>query len=181
MLGDNMLVASIVEQGQFKRNVYLPKNVHGWYDYHSELWFEGGQQITIPAPIDYSPLLIKAGAIIPVNDAEVTFKTKSIDERGFMMFPTKGNGENEYSLYEDDGITNNYKKGICTFVKLKMKSSENKIEVDIVKEGNYQLPYDSVRIYFPKLEMRQIVLNNKYMENNNENIYSMDINKIGSL
>jgi len=175
MLGDDMLIASVVEPGQVNRKVYLPKNGDGWYDYNTGLWFEGEQEITIPAPIDYSPLLIKAGAIIPINDAEITFETKSKDERGFMLFPTMGSGENEYSLYEDDGITNDYKKGICTFVKLKMQSTENKIEINISTKGNYQLSYTAVRIYLPKSEVRQIVVNNKYVDKNNNNVYSVEI------
>ncbi|WP_291635270.1 glycoside hydrolase family 31 protein [Clostridium sp.] len=178
MLGDDMLVASVVEPGQFNRKVYLPKNEDGWYDYHTGLWFEGGQKITIPAPIDYAPLLIKAGAIIPVNDAKITFETKSKDERGFMLFPTKGTGESEYSLYEDDGLTNDYKKGICTFVKLKMKSTESKIEIHISAEGNYKIPYTEVRIYLPKTEIRQIVVNGECIEKNDLNVYSADINKM---
>ena len=173
MLGEDMLVASVVEAGQFERKVYLPKNEDGWYDYHTELWFEGGQDIIIPAPIDYSPLLIKAGAIIPVNDAKITFETKSKDERGFMLFPAKKNGKSEYSLYEDDGLTNDYKKGVCTFVKLKMQTTENEIEINISTEGNYKINYTSVRIYLPKAEIRRLVLNHKCMEKNNDNVYSV--------
>ncbi|ADH61420.1 Alpha-glucosidase [Thermoanaerobacter mathranii subsp. mathranii str. A3] len=171
MLGDDMLIASVVEKGQYEREVYLPKHNDGWYDYHTGLWYEGGQKVKVPAPLDYSPLLIRGGAIIPINDADITFETKSRDERGFMIFPHKHNGRTEFKLYEDDGYTNDYKKGIFTFVNVNMDCDDEKINIKIFAEGKYKLPYDVVRIYLPKSEARQIIINGKTFDKNNENIY----------
>lgn len=171
MLGDDMLVASVVEEGQYEREVYLPEYNDGWYDYNTGLWFEGGQKVKVPAPLNYSPLFIRAGAVIPVNDAKITFETKSKDERGFMVFPHKNIGKTEFKLYEDDGYTNDYKKGIFAFVNVNMECDEEKIQIDISKEGKYELPYNKIKIHLPKSEVRKIVINGKIFEKNNENVY----------
>ncbi len=51
---------------------------------------KGGKKVEIPAPLHYTPLLAKAGAIILINEAEVTFSTKNMDERGFLLFLVEG-------------------------------------------------------------------------------------------
>ncbi len=38
MLGDSLLVASVVEKGKKEREVYLPNNPGGWYDFHVGTW-----------------------------------------------------------------------------------------------------------------------------------------------
>lgn len=178
MLGEHMLVASVVEEGQYERSVYLPENITGWYDYHTGLWYQGGRSITIPAPLAYTPLLIKGGSIIPINDADISFSTKDKDERGFNLFPHRVSGESIYELYEDDGYSNDYLKEIYTIVKIKMISDAEKISVEINKKGKYQLPYDKVRFYLPKGEGRKIFINGKAYNHNNDNVYAIKLEEM---
>ncbi|UYA60692.1 Alpha-glucosidase [Pectobacterium sp. F1-1] len=67
MLGRDILVASVVEPGQRQRAVYLPANTSGWYDFHSGQWFSGGKTIVLDAPLERLPLLVRAGAMIPLS------------------------------------------------------------------------------------------------------------------
>ncbi|WP_070000263.1 glycoside hydrolase family 31 protein [Cellulosilyticum sp. I15G10I2] len=175
MLGNDLLVASVVEKGQFERPVYLPEYTQGWYDFNTGIWYEGGQTVNIPAPLHYTPLLIKAGAIIPINDAEITFETKAQDKRGFMVFPAKGIANSNYELYEDDGYTNDYKNNIFTIVKVKMISDEHSVQLEISSQGEYKLPYNTIRIYLPKSEVREVIINGKKAEKNIECIYEVEL------
>lgn len=173
MLGESLLVASVVEKGKLERKVYLPKYEQGWYDFHTEKWYEGGQEVILSAPFDYTPLLAKAGSIIPINDPDITFETKSRDERGFMLFPNREEGETFFELYEDDGITMDYTSGCYTKININMKTTKEKLDITINKKGKYKLPYDDVRIYLPKHEARNIIINGKQCSINKENIYSI--------
>jgi alpha-glucosidase len=173
MLGNYMLVASVVEKGQFERKVYLPDFGEGWYDFNTGIWYEGGQEVTIPAPLNYTPLMIKTGGIIPINDSQITFETKDIDTRGFMIFPPKSNGDSCYESYEDDGVTNDYKKGIYSFVNVNVISTEEDINISITKQGKYELNYNTVRIYLPKGEKRKVIINDQVFPNNNDNTYEI--------
>ncbi|WP_226670689.1 glycoside hydrolase family 31 protein [Metabacillus litoralis] len=158
MLGESMLVASVVEKGQRERSVYLPKSEGGWYDYHTSQWYEGGQTVSIPAPLEYNPLLIKAGSIIPVNDADSSFAGKEMDERGFLLFPHKESGSTSYDLYEDDGISANYQDN-HTIVSVQMEADSESLNVSYKIEGEYKLPYQTLRFYLPENDQRTIYIN----------------------
>ncbi|QCX34819.1 DUF5110 domain-containing protein [Caloramator sp. E03] len=88
-----------------------------------------------------------------------------------MVFPHRHNGKTEFKLYEDDGYTNDYKKGIFAFVNVNMECDREKVKIDISEEGKYELPYNKVKIHLPKSETRKIVINGKTLEKNNENVY----------
>ena len=157
MLGDSLLVASVVEKGKKEREVYLPNNPGGWYDFHVGTWYEGGKKVEIPAPLHYTPLLAKAGAIIPINEAEVTFSTKNMDERGFLLFPCRGKGKSSYSLYEDDGLTNEYLHTFA-YIHVDMETTEDEIQINISKEGSYELPYNQITFHLPEKEQRKLTI-----------------------
>ncbi len=162
MVGDDLLVASVVEKGQFERDVYLPNEKNGWMDFHTGLWYEGGQTVTIPAPLQYNPLLVRGGAIIPVNDAEINFKTKGDDKRGFLLFPpVSGKGSSSYDLFEDDGETKGYKEGKFALVHVEMKWNAEEVQVKLSKSGNFELPYKEVALHLPEADGRKLVVNGK--------------------
>ncbi len=52
LLGRDLLVASVVEPGARQREVWLPDNQAGWYDFYSHQWFAGGQWVTLDAPLE---------------------------------------------------------------------------------------------------------------------------------
>ena len=71
-----MLVASIMEEGAQSKNIYLPEG-NSWYDYNTNEIYNSGQIVTIQTCLNDFPLLIKEGAIIPINNTEYTFITKN--------------------------------------------------------------------------------------------------------
>jgi hypothetical protein len=65
-LGPTFLVAPVVEPGATTRTVYLPAG--DWVDYWAGTAYAGGQEVTVPAPLDGRgpPVFARAGAIIPL-------------------------------------------------------------------------------------------------------------------
>ncbi len=55
MFGPQKLVAPVLEAGQREREVYLPRGARWQYCETGEI-FEGGQKITVPAPLDVIPV-----------------------------------------------------------------------------------------------------------------------------
>lgn len=158
MLGESMLVASVVEKGKTERAVYLPMNDGGWYNFHTSEWHEGGELVTVPAPLDYNPLLIKAGSIIPINDTNPSFSTKDKEDRGFILFPHRQEGSANYQLYEDDGVSANYQENHAT-ISVSMESTPTMIQMKLEIEGTYILPYSKIRFYLNGNDQRKMLIN----------------------
>jgi len=68
MLGQNLLVAPVVEQGACKREVYLPALPNGapWFDFFSKAPYASGQVHLIDVKLDQLPLFVPSGSAIPV-------------------------------------------------------------------------------------------------------------------
>lgn len=159
ILGNELLVASVVEKGQRERPVYLPNESEGWYDFYTGEWYAGGQTVIVEAPLHRIPLLVKGGAVIPLNTAQASFKTKHLDERTVCLYPHKENGTTVYRLYEDDGLSVIDEQSHA-FIVIEMVTTENEIIVNVSKEGSYKLPYDDISFVLPATETRPLTINN---------------------
>ncbi|WYQ55292.1 glycoside hydrolase family 31 protein [Bacillus sp. FSL W7-1282] len=162
LVGPSMLVASVVEPGVSERTVYAPAHNGGWYDFYTGNHVEGGTTTTLPAPSHQTPLLVKAGAIIPVNEAKRTFAKKDEDKRGFLLFPSRGAGHtSNYTLYEDDGITKNWQSAHA-LVSIEMTTTADAIHVttNVVSKG-FSLPYKEARFTIMTDDSRPLFVNGK--------------------
>ncbi len=65
MFGSDILVAPVMEEGVTERTVYLPEGTN-WVDANTKAVYEGGQRVTIPAPLDIIPILVREGAEIEI-------------------------------------------------------------------------------------------------------------------
>jgi alpha-D-xyloside xylohydrolase len=61
MFGPDLLVAPVMEEGVRTRTVYLPAGA-AWTDAYTKKAYEGGQTVTVPAPIDVIPVFLRDGA-----------------------------------------------------------------------------------------------------------------------
>ncbi|MBS7706597.1 glycoside hydrolase family 31 protein [Chelatococcus asaccharovorans] len=95
MLGSDLLVAPVLEEGAATRDVYLPAHPGGWYDWHDHSHWEGGRVVTVPAPLGRLPLFARAGAIIPVAEGAETTA---------VIFGTSADTASGV-IYADDGET----------------------------------------------------------------------------
>ena len=106
MLGPAFLVAPVSEQGATSRDVYLPAGTD-WYDWWNDRKIPGGQTIRAEAPIDRMPIFVRAGSIVPMGVQVPSTATKQALE-AIRVYPGR---DSSFTLYDDDGVTNAYKKG----------------------------------------------------------------------
>ncbi|HTD13882.1 MAG TPA: glycoside hydrolase family 31 protein [Chthoniobacterales bacterium] len=155
MLGGSLLVAAVVEQGARERKVYLPVGT-GWFDFWSGDYYEGGQEITLAAPWAYPPLVVKAGAIIPLNVAEQHFNSRA-EERGFALFPpTRGSFSDEF--FEDDGLSEDFRKGRYGLWAVTMQCDPATIAIDIKATGAEPPKDRQVTLLLPLPEQRKVTV-----------------------
>jgi alpha-glucosidase (family GH31 glycosyl hydrolase) len=105
--GDAFLVAPVHEPGVTNRKVWLPpENV--WTDYWTGATYAGGQEIVLPVTLDHLPLLVRAGAIIPMRDYAPSVLRGSNATLTLDVYPEGAPADSQFTLYEDDGTSNDY-------------------------------------------------------------------------
>lgn len=65
MFGPDLLVAPVMEAGVTQRQVYLPAGAV-WKDAYTGETYQGGQTVTVPAPMDVIPVLLRDGKDYPI-------------------------------------------------------------------------------------------------------------------
>ncbi|MFH1051784.1 MAG: TIM-barrel domain-containing protein [bacterium] len=101
--GKEFLVAPIVDTNIRKRQVLLPKG--RWIDYWTKNIYDGDLSITIDAPLENIPLLVKLGSFIPTLPQIYNTEDYKGDTLIIEYYPHIDNPVSQYTMYEDDGIT----------------------------------------------------------------------------
>ena len=68
MFRPDLLVAPVMETGAAERTVYLPRGATCKDAWTGEM-YEGGRTVTVPAPIDVIPVMIRDGKDFPAFQA----------------------------------------------------------------------------------------------------------------
>jgi len=135
MFGPAFLVAPITEQGVQSRSVYLPAGAD-WYNYWTHEKLAGGQTLTVAAPIAQIPLFVRAGSIIPLGaDIPSTATVQPLKE--IQVYPGK---DAEFLLYDDDGVSNDYEKGIGHLTHLRWNDAKGQLTAPDNKAVTSSLP-----------------------------------------
>ncbi|EOC0010501.1 TIM-barrel domain-containing protein [Cronobacter turicensis] len=161
MLGRDLLVASVVEPGARTRTLWLPANDHGWYDFHTGCWYAGGQQVTLDAPLERLPLLVRAGAGLPLSARLRHVDAQRDDTRELRLFPMPGNGDTAGLLFEDDGETWAYREGNALWVNWQMQCTADAIHLTFSVTGDYRPAWDAIDVTLPADEHRTLYINGK--------------------
>jgi alpha-glucosidase (family GH31 glycosyl hydrolase) len=107
MCGDWFLVAPVYTDTTVKDNIYLTPGK--WIDYWTGTEYIGPYTIqNYSAPLDRLPLLVKAGAIIPMYPSSLYDGQVAPDPVTFDIYPQ---GNSSFTLYEDDGASRAHRTG----------------------------------------------------------------------
>lgn len=127
MVGENMLVAPVVEQGVTKRMVYLPDG--SWINYWTGERFVGKKHIIVDAPIDVLPIFIKEGSIIPMYENVQYVGEKPYDTLELLVAGDSAWG----SHYQDNGEDFDYLDGHYNLYSFTYEDGE--LETDMLSRG----------------------------------------------
>lgn len=105
LVGENLLVAPVLEQGITKKLVYLPAGT--WYDFESRKPYQGGQYYVVDAPLDTCPMFVKEGSMIPTYEPVQYIGEHPYDTLKLLVYPGKG----RYVHYQDNGTDFAYQDG----------------------------------------------------------------------
>lgn len=141
-----LLVKPVVTEGAESVPVYLPPG-ETYYDYFTYTTHVGTRSaITIPAPLDKIPLLMKAGHIFPRKDRPRRSSGLMRWDPYTLVVSLGSNGEAEGDLYVDDGESYDYEDGAYihrhfTFSSGTFRSSDLSAEADVSKPSKKRKAY----------------------------------------
>lgn len=118
MFGRSIMVAPVIRPNTRKRMVYLPRG--NWYDFHTKARLEGGRFIIADAPLDRIPLFVREGSIIPFAGSEDS--TRFMNFNALRIEVYRG-PQGSFTLYEDDGITQDCKEGVFNIRRFSQSST----------------------------------------------------------
>jgi len=136
MFGADLLAAPVLREGETTRSVYLPKGE--WYDYWTGRRYAGGAKMKIPATLDSLPLFVRSGAFVfrqPVvqHTGELPGKPLHV-----LVAPATWS---EATLYEDDGATLDYRKGVSAKRSFRQTRDDKTAAIEIsAPTGPYRPP-----------------------------------------
>ena len=143
MVGSDILVGFVFDEGEETTSVYLPKN-DNWY-LGSRL-YHGGQFVDVSIrATDKMPYFVKAGSVIPTGEEKTVFT----------VYPV-ANGRFESRFFSDDGLSDGYKNGECVMLSFIVECSEDVVSVEYKNEGS--MPFDfEIRL----IDARKLVVNER--------------------
>ena len=142
MFGDSLLVANVVEKGAKTRTVYLPEGCD-FYDFYTRERYAGGQTIELPVDLGSIPLFVKSGAIIPM--AENQMRNMMTENPTGIRLLCAADKNGIFDLYEDDGVSMDYEKGLYLKTRITMTAGE-RTTLDFCSEGDYATKIETISL-----------------------------------
>lgn len=155
MLGRDLLVANVVEQGAMSRRVRLPINATGWWDFHSGQWHAPGEVVEKKVDLATMPLFVRAGTILPLSTGADRADPGSDKGRVLALFPTPDNGISSGTLYEDDGVSVDAPYALLNF---SLTGRGDTLDLDWQQTGTTAPVLDKAIVSLPKGERRALTV-----------------------
>ena len=133
--GKNLLVAPVIEKGATSRPLYLPRG--DWHDFWTGARIEGSREITRPVDLETMPLFVRAGSILPLGPVKQFTSEKITGPLSVFIYP---GADASFLLYEDDGITFNYRSGESMEIEMNWTDARKKFEVRLASGSHWLSP-----------------------------------------
>jgi alpha-glucosidase len=143
----------VLEQGETERQVYLPEHEGGWFDFHDGRHFDGGQTITVSAPLGRLPVFARCGAMIPVTEQSGGIDPRTDTQRELIVFGAP-EGESESYLYEDDGDTSDWKGEGRLELHIQLRRSETDCVLSVDGKGSFRPAFEQIVVRSVGIEGR---------------------------
>jgi alpha-glucosidase (family GH31 glycosyl hydrolase) len=118
---DDQIVAPISDKmngsESISQSLWLPEG--NWYDFRNNDLIKGGGTVTASYKLDEEPVFVKAGSIIPMQTPKLRITGSVLDTLILAVYPD--NGQADFTMYEDEGNTEGYRNGTCSFTQFKCR------------------------------------------------------------
>jgi alpha-glucosidase (family GH31 glycosyl hydrolase) len=157
--GRDLLIAPVFEKGATARTVYLPAG--DWYDWWTGEKQAGGQSITRAVDLSIMPIYVRAGAIIPVDPIR-QHTAQNVAESTTLRVYSGANGD--FTLYDDDGISQDYLQGKSTRMHITYNNSHKKLIIEPATGKQEALQKDFNIVLLPSGTQQKVSYRGSRME-----------------
>jgi alpha-glucosidase len=157
LFGPGILVAP-AESNRELLKVFLPGGE--WYDLYTGKMFSGNQEMIVESPIHKLPVFIKAGSVLPMQQAAAHTGVK---QEEWILHIYCGKESSEFLYYADDGQTFEYQDGNSLKRLIQYQASENKVVIS-EEEGNYQTHFKTLKVVLHGADGNELFINNAKYE-----------------
>ncbi|MCD8262265.1 MAG: DUF5110 domain-containing protein [Bacteroides sp.] len=132
LFGDWLMVCPVVTKGALSRFIYFPEGV--WYTLGSAEKYTGKQHKSFLTPIEYMPMFVRGGTILPTQKCVQYVGESSIEEITLNVYP---HGSSSYRLFDDDGEGTGYEQDEYCLTEFRSDLSEKgwKFAIEPVHSG----------------------------------------------
>jgi alpha-glucosidase len=144
-------------------NIYFPQG--NWYDLYTDEVLAGEQEKIIPVTLNKLPVYVKESSIIPMQSLVQTTAQKPTDTLTVHIY--KGNVNNSFMYYEDDGESYNYENG--SFYKRTITYDAAKKQITFAKaEGSATSKFKRIKLMMHGFANQSMKVNNKAIKPGSE-------------
>ncbi|HOL57031.1 MAG TPA: glycoside hydrolase family 31 protein [Spirochaetota bacterium] len=144
--GDNIIYRVANKEGINNYDIYLPDKGN-YLEYQSKKSYSGANLYTVEYKPGYPPFFLKPNGILVTNPDS---NYKGISQYDIIVNNTS-EGSSYFEIYDDDGITTDYKNGVYNLLGIKNSFNNNKIELTLIplktEYNKYKLPELNFIIY----------------------------------
>jgi alpha-glucosidase len=136
LFGADLLVAPVLREGAVERELYLPAG--DWFELATGSRRTGGGTLRVPVNLDSLPVFVRGGAF--VFRQPVVQHTDQMDGQPLFVhvYPAE---RSEASLYEDDGRTVAYRRGVFARRRFAQRRDARSVAIEAgAVEGAYRSP-----------------------------------------
>lgn len=135
LLGPFIMVVSATEKSMRQKNVRLPRGAK-WTDWHTGVTYNGGKTVRIPTPLNRPTLLVRSGAVIPMNSDNLAPDGSPLDD--ILEIAVNPQSEGEFTLYDDDGLSRGHERGEFQETQIRLRKVSGKYRLTVESQGNYR-------------------------------------------
>jgi alpha-glucosidase (family GH31 glycosyl hydrolase) len=125
--GSSLLIAPVIYENHMTKSVYLPM-AERWFDYYTGEEQKTLGNITVPAPLDFIPLYLRGGTIIPHQQSAMN-TVASRKKPLYLVVALDGKQSASGELFWDDGESiDTYERSVFNFFKFSYNSNRLTLE-----------------------------------------------------
>ena len=164
--GDSLLVTPVTEQGARSVDVNLPSGT--WFNFWNNKRYQGSKKTSIDAPLKQTPVLVRAGAFIPMVEAVQSTKDYSTENLILHYYADSSVTSSSSKMYNDDGSDpESIKNSTFETLSFAAEQSQKQLLLTLTRSGQFEaMPKQRnvMAVIHNQTVIKQVVLKGRTIE-----------------